>query len=161
MVLTGAGGCVWHWGGPWPLQHTAVKQNHAGWTRCPTLPARLWFLEAAAHSGGIDALPLAENAEHFAGFHREALQERGAKRQRSKQCKGTHSQPRDPPLQLQVPTTKACKEKSLPPKKSHLEIFFLDINKPVSSSSSLFWAAHQHENGKRSALLGSQLIQNA
>lgn len=73
----------------------------------------------------------------------------------------TDSQPRDPPLQLQVPTTKACKEKSLPPKKSHLEIFFLDINKPVSSSSSLFWAAHQHENGKRSALLGSQLIQNA
>lgn len=73
----------------------------------------------------------------------------------------TDSQPRGLPLQLQVPTTKACKEKSLPPKKSHPEIFFLDINKPVSSSSSLFWAAHQHENGKRSALLGSQLIQNA
>lgn len=134
-VLAGAGGCVWHWGGPRLLQHTAVKQNHAGWTRCPTLPARLQFLEAAARSGGIDALPLAENAEHFAGFHREALQEKGSKATEVKAMQ------RDPqranlrtPLQLQVPTTKACKEKPLPPEKAIWKYsFWISTNQLASA----------------------------
>lgn len=53
--------------------------------------------EAAAGSGGIHALPLAENAENLGGFHREAL------REKEEWSKRLQTGPTDPKSNLKYP----------------------------------------------------------
>lgn len=74
----------------------------AGARRCPVSPPLNEGLrevppEAAAGSGGIHTLPLAENAENLGGFHREALRE---KEERSKRLQ---TGPTDPKSILKYP----------------------------------------------------------
>lgn len=97
-------GCFWHWGSPGISQHTleaspVVRCQSEALPGVPPLNEGLREIppEAAAGSGGIHALPLAENAENLGGFHREALRE---KEERSKRLQ---TGPTDPKSKLKYP----------------------------------------------------------
>lgn len=97
-------GLFWHWGSPGISQHTleaslVVRCRSEALPGVPPLNEGLREVppEAAAGSGGIHALPLAENAENLGGFHREALRE---KEERSKRLQ---TGPTDPKSNLKYP----------------------------------------------------------